>query len=316
MTLRKLILGTILTTTTFTFAACSQAKDGAKAVTDSGTQAASQAAKTVTNTATTAANSAKLAAVLSAQDDKAKARYTYRNPEKTLTFFGITPGMTVAEALPGGGWYSKILLPYLGDDGGLIGMDYDLDMWALFGGFANAEFLEKKKAWPTEWTAKAKAWPGGENSNITAFAFGNRDAALDGTVDAVLFIRAMHNLNRFSDEHDYLGSALKDSHALLKEGGTLGVIQHRGPEDHPDEWATGKNGYLKQSAIIAKVESAGFKLVGTSEINANPQDQPTTDDIVWRLPPSLGTSRDNPDLQAKLKAIGESDRMTLKFKKL
>jgi len=315
MTLRNLFLGAVFTVSTVTLAACGQAKSGAEAVKDTASKAASQAGETVKKTAKTASHSAKLAAVLASQDDTVKARYTYRRPQKTLEFFGITPGMTVAEALPGGGWYSKILLPYLGDNGGLIGIDYSLEMWPHFGGFANAEFLEKKKSWPAEWTATAKAWPGGDKSDISAFTFGNRNNALDGTADAVLFIRAMHNLNRFSNEGDYMGQALADSHALLKSGGILGIVQHRGPEANSDEWAAGQNGYLKQSTVIAKVEAAGFKLVEASELNANPQDKPGAEDIVWRLPPSLGTSRDNPDLQAKMKSIGESDRMTLKFVK-
>jgi len=77
--------------------------------------------------------------ILAAQSDKAKARYDARHPQETLEFFGIAPGMKVADALPGGGWYSKILIPYLGDEGHMIGMDYSLKMWPEFGGFANAE---------------------------------------------------------------------------------------------------------------------------------------------------------------------------------
>ena len=83
----------------------------------------------------------------------------------------------------------------------------------------------------------------------------------------------------------------------------------------PDDWATGKNGYLKKSFVVAQFEANGFELADESEVNANPKDQPTTDDFVWRLPPSLRTSRDNPELMAQLKAIGETSRMTLKFKK-
>lgn len=254
--------------------------------------------------------------ILAAQNEAAQARYQYRNPKETLEFFGIKPGMTVVEALPGGGWYTKILLPLLGDEGALIGADYALDLWPNFGGFANAEFLEKKKTWPQTWTEGALEWRGGTNASVSAFAFGDRDTSQDGTADAALFIRAMHNLNRFSDVDDYMGEALADTHALLKTGGILGVVQHRAPEGNDDAWAKGGAGYLKQSALIATIEAAGFELVETSEINANPEDQPTNEDIVWRLPPSLGTSQENPELRAEMKAIGESDRMTLKFRKI
>ena len=83
----------------------------------------------------------------------------------------------------------------------------------------------------------------------------------------------------------------------------------------PDEWASGSNGYLKKDFIIVQMEKAGFEYVDASDINANPKDQPTESDFVWRLPPSLGTSGDNPELRAEMEAIGESNRMTLKFRK-
>ena len=98
-----------------------------------------------------------LAAVLDAQPDEVKARYQYRNPEETLEFFGVEPGMTVVEALPGGGWYSKVLLPYLGDSGTLIGADYPLELWPNFS-FMSEEALEAKKTWVADWTAQAETW--------------------------------------------------------------------------------------------------------------------------------------------------------------
>ena len=109
--------------------------------------------------------------------------------------------------------------------------------------------------------------------------------------------------------------ALGDMMTLLKPGGHVGVVQHRAPEDSPDEWATGDNGYVKQSAIVAAFEAAGFELAASSEVNANPKDQPTSDDFVWRLPPTLATSREDEELKAEMEAIGESDRMTLLFRK-
>ncbi|MFM7784669.1 MAG: methyltransferase, partial [Gammaproteobacteria bacterium] len=109
--------------------------------------------------------------------------------------------------------------------------------------------------------------------------------------------------------------ALADIRTLLKPGGIVGVEAHRAPESAPDAWASGEQGYVKQSAVIAAFQTAGFELVGSSEMNANPKDQPTEQDSVWRLPPSLATSKDDPELRAAMQAIGESDRMTLKFRK-
>jgi predicted methyltransferase len=262
-----------------------------------------------------AVDAAKLDAVLATQSDAAKARYDARNPKETLSFFGIAPGMNVVEVLPGGGWYTKILLPYLGEDGKVIGVDYALEMWPEFGGFATPEFIENKKTWPQDWTVKAKEWGESGTADVTAFAFGSRDTSLDGTADAVLYIRGLHNLSRFQDEGAYLTTALTDTHALLKPGGIVGVVQHQAREDRDDEWADGNNGYLKKSAVIAAFDAAGFDLVGESSINENPKDQAKKGDVVWRLPPSLGTSREDPELREEMKAIGESHRMTLKFKK-
>src|SRR5690606_33857212 len=92
-----------------------------------------------------------LRAVLASQDESVKARYDARHPYETLRFFGVAPGMTVVEVLPGEGWYSKILLPYLSENGKLIGVDYPTTIWANFP-FANEQFVAKRKQWPAEWT--------------------------------------------------------------------------------------------------------------------------------------------------------------------
>lgn len=306
MSLKKSLLAGLAVTV---LAACGNA----------GTDAVNNTAETVKAEAVAqkmAANQAKLDAVLAAQEDTNKARYDARNPKETLTFFGIEPGMTVVDVLPGGGWYTKILMPYIGSEGGVIGVDYSLDMWPEFGGFATPEFIENKKTWPATWTESANEWRSeGDAPIVSAFAFGNRDTSLDGTADAVLFIRALHNLFRFQDQGPYLTQALEDVHALLKPDGIVGIVQHEGPEDADESWAKGDNGYLKKANVIAAFEAAGFELVSESDINANPLDNPTSDDMVWRLPPTLGTSRDNPELRAEMEAIGETNRMTLKFKK-
>lgn len=304
MTMKSLLIAT----TAVILSACSQAEDVAQKAADATQEVASGAQEMAADVT----HSTKLQAVLAMQDDAAKARYDARNPAATLEFFGIKPGMTVVEALPGGGWYSKILIPYLGDDGHLIGADYSVDMWPLFGGFATPEFVENKKTWPATWVAGAQDWRSGSEADISAFAFGARDTSLDGTVDAVLFIRALHNLSRFENDGGFMTAALADAYALLKPGGIVGVVQHSGPEGNADEWAMGSNGYLKPSRVMAAFDAAGFDLVESSDINANPRDVPSDTDGVWRLPPSLRGDDATKDARA---AIGESNRMTLLFKK-
>lgn len=252
---------------------------------------------------------------LNAQDDEHKARYAFRHPEETLEFFGLTPGMKIAEILPGGGWYTKILLPYLGKEGHLLGIDYNVDMWPHFGGFANEEFLEKRKTWTTTWAEEAQAWRGEHGASVSAAAFGALPEAVNGTLDAVLFIRALHNLARFEDQGNFLSNAIAESLLLLKPGGLVGIVQHEARADRPDDWASGSNGYLKKSFVINAMEAAGFEFEGESDINNNEKDQAGEGDVVWRLPPSLSGSDENEELKAKMLEIGESNRMTLKFRK-
>ena len=266
--------------------------------------------------ATTAAASfdaTRLSAILDAQPQKAKDRYAARRPMETLEFFDIKPGMAVGEALPGGaGWYSKILIPYLGPDGKLVGIDYSMAMWPEFS-FANEAFMAEKAKWPMEWSAKANTWSPTDGAPVTATTFGRSDVEA-GSLDAVLFIRAMHNLSRFEAEGDFMTQAIADANRMLKPGGIVGVVQHAAPEGIDADWATGQNGYLKQADVVAAFERGGFKLVAESDINTNPRDVPTTEDSVWRLPPALSGTED-PNLLKAREAIGESNRMTLKFKK-
>jgi len=257
-----------------------------------------------------------LAMVLEAQTDDAKARYKYRHPKETLAFFGIEPGMTVVEGLPGSGWYSKILLPYLGSEGHLIGANYALDMWPNFP-FANEEFMANMSKWLDSWPARAEEWRGEDGASISAFWFGSLPEDMVGTADVVFFARVLHNLARFQDEgvSDYLDAALSDAYDVLKPGGIFAVVRHQARDDMPDEWANGANGYLKKQFVIEQAEAAGFEFVGETDINNNPDDQPTTDDFVWRLPPTYMTSGEDPQLKAQYEAVGESNRMTLKFRK-
>jgi predicted methyltransferase len=255
-----------------------------------------------------------LAEVLSSQPPEVQARFPARNPQEVLEFFDLKPGMTVIEALPGGGWYSKILLPYLGSKGHLIGADYAADMFPKFG-FFSEERLEAKKTWVQTWTAEAEGWRTDTDASVRAYQMNSMPSGMEGTVDAVVFIRALHNLARFENDGAYLSDTLSEAFRALKPGGIVGVVQHLAPDDATDEWADGSKGYLKKSFVIERMQAAGFEYVGSSDINLNPADQPTADDIVWRLPPSFATSGDNPELKATYAAIGESSRMTLKFRK-
>jgi predicted methyltransferase len=255
-----------------------------------------------------------LAIVLDAQPDELKARYPYRHPKETLEFVGVEPGMTVVEGLPGGGWYTRILLPYLGSEGHLIGADYSLDMYPNFS-FVNDEFMAKQQQWTTTFPEEAREWGGANGARVSAFHMGSMPAEFAGTADVVFFPRVLHNLARFESQGGYLTAALADAYAVLKPGGTLGIVQHEARADTSDEFANGSRGYLKKSFVIDVVEAAGFEFVGASDVNANPKDQPGNDDFVWRLPPTLATSRNDPELRAELEAVGETNRMTLKFRK-
>ena len=256
----------------------------------------------------------KLMAVLEAQDEDTKARYEWRNPAKTLEFIGIEPGMTVVEGLPGGGWYTKILLPYLGERGRLIGANYSLELFPLFG-FFNDEQLKQLETWTTDFPAQAEEWRGESGAPISAFHFGSMPDEMKGTADAVLMIRAMHNLARFEGQGGFMTAALKDMYDVLRPGGVVGIVQHEARKDKSDEWADGSRGYIKKSFVKSQMHDAGFEYVGSSPINENPKDQPGEEDIVWRLPPGLFTSQEDPELRAKMQAIGESNRMTLVFRK-
>lgn len=252
---------------------------------------------------------------LSAQSEEAKTRFQYRNPKETLNFFNIEEGMTVVEALPGGGWYSKILLPVLGEKGTLIGADYPQSIWTKFS-FMTPDRIKEKEEWVKSWTIEANQWRSEGDANVKAVKFDSIVEEMNGTADRVLFIRALHNLARFEKTEQYLTNVLSKTHALLKEDGLVGVVQHEAREDRPDSWADGSSGYLKKSTVLAFFEANGFELVSQSDINSNPLDQAIEGDIVWRLPPTLMGSKNDAIKKEAMLNIGESNRMTLLFKKM
>lgn len=221
------------------------------------------------------------------------ARDTWRHPAQTLAFFGVKPGNTVVELWPGGGWYTEILAPLAKAGGGTL---YAAAPWE--------RGLNRLKEWQgakpdTYGAIKLAEFPNaGTNPKVP-----------DGSADVVLTFRNVHNW-RFGGS-DNTANAFKQIFAMLKPGGTLGVVEHRLNEGD-DAAKEEKSGYMKESSIIAFAEAAGFKLAGRSEINANPRDTKDYEKGVWTLPPSL-TEGDKD--RAKYVAIGESDRMTLKFVK-
>jgi predicted methyltransferase len=263
--------------------------------------------------ATADTDSVSLTQIIADRSEEDKSRDAARNPEQTLEFFQLEPGMTVAEALPGGGWYTKIIASYLGADGAVYGVNYADRMWPLFS-FANEEFIAKRIASTGKFDSQVKGFTD-NGVKARGFTFNTVPSELSRTIDRFLMIRALHNLNRFEAQAGTRSQALAAVRGLLKEDGLVGVVQHRAAKNSPDDWADGSSGYLKESAVIAMFADAGFELVAQSEINANGKDQAGPGDEVWRLPPSYQGSDDNPEQRATMAAVGESDRMTLLFRK-
>ena len=253
-----------------------------------------------------------LAAVLESRSDEDRSRDEYRHPAETLSFFGVKPGMTVAEALPGGGWYTRILASYLGSKGALYGVNYAEKLWPLFG-YLDKDTIKQRIALTAQFP---KQVAGFTDNGIKAegFTFDSVPIKLAGSIDRVLMIRALHNLNRFEPAAGTRSQALAAVRMMLKPDGLVGVVQHRLPESSATG-IDGSRGYLRESDVISSFEAAGFVLVGSSEINANAKDRPGPEDVVWRLPPSFSGSEDDPGKRAAMAAIGESDRMTLLFRK-
>lgn len=223
-----------------------------------------------------------------------RARDAYRHPAETLAFFGIKPTMTVVEISPQGGWWTEILAPYL-MDGHYIAADRvvaDAD-----DAKAAAKFKAKLAADPADFG----------KVTITAFGKGAYAIAPAGSADAVLTFRNIHN---FVIE-GFAPDAFKAFYAALKPGGVLGIEEHRLPEDRPAA-AEARSGYMKVSTVKALAAAAGFRFVAASEVNANPKDTADYPKGVWTLPPNYAAGDAD---RAKYAAIGESDRMTLKFVK-
>ena len=227
------------------------------------------------------------------------ARDSARHPYETLTFFGIKPNMTVVELAPGGGWYTEILAPYLRDNGKLI-----------VAGESPTSTNEAARRYAARMTTKLESNPGMYGKvqrGVFEVPTATYNIAQAGSADLVVTFRNIHNWTGEGDAK--VNAIFKNVYTVLKPGGVFGVVEHRAPAGKPVD---PKSGYLHEAAVIKMVEAAGFKLAAKSEVNANPKD--TADHVkgVWSLPPVLA----NKDVdREKYMAIGESDRMTLKFVK-
>lgn len=231
-----------------------------------------------------------------ARSEANRARDAYRHPYETLTFFGVKPSDTVVEIWPGGGWYTEILGPYLASGGGRL---IAATPTGQLGGVQKL-----KDANPAQYGHMIPA----------TFPVFDNGARVTGVADVVLTFRNVHNWkmgSRREDKQDYSADAFKQMYAMLKPGGVLGVVEHRLPENASDEREK-TSGYIKTSTVRRLAEQAGFRFDGASEINANPKDTADWEKGVWTLPPTL-TLKDVD--RAKYLAIGESDRMTLRFVK-
>jgi len=231
-----------------------------------------------------------------------KARDKYRHPRETLAFFGVDPTQQVIEIWPGGGWYAEILAPLLRDKGRYIGVIPD----AAKAGDEKAQAYAERNNQKLRDLFAARSDVFGKATLVEANS-ASPVLGAPGSADVVLTFRNVHNWVMDGNEQ----VMFKALFAVLKPGGTLGVVDHRAnPDQPPAEMQS--SGYLPEAYVIALATGAGFELAAKSEINANPLDTKDYADGVWTLPPRL--AKGDVD-RAKYLAIGESDRMTLRFTK-
>jgi len=247
--------------------------------------------------ATTAATDPQLTVAIASPDRAAafKARDAARHPAEELTFFGLKPNMTVVELWPGSGYWSEILGPYLAASGTYY--------------VAQPPSGDKEE---DEGIAKWRSRMAGHKDKVgkiteTTLGKDRFDIAPANSADLVLTFRNLHNCVNGG----YADAALAACFKALKPGGILGVEDHRGRTDKPQD-PKAESGYLREDFAVALAKKAGFELVGSSEINANPKDTKDWVDGVWTLPPSL--SQGDKD-RARYMAIGEADNFVLKFRK-
>lgn len=231
-----------------------------------------------------------------------RARDQYRHPAETLAFFQVEPTHTVAEYAPGGGWYTKVIAPYVADEGKYIGINFGP------GGMVPERFNERLLGFPTAFPNQVSEMTGIPAGNVNAYIASEIPEEAYGTADRILLVRMLHNMVRWGVADTELMAMRK----LLKDDGMIGVVQHRAPESQPWSMTDGNRGYLKESDVISLMRLYGFELVAKSEINANRNDRADYENGVWTLPPTYARGDENRDYYT---AVGESDRMTLLFKK-
>ena len=218
------------------------------------------------------------------------ARDKYRHPAETLSFFGVKPGDTVVELWPGGGWYTEVLAPYLASGGALHVVP------------PTGRYEERIRT-------KIASDPVYQKVQVSPFNAGQPTLLAAGSADVVLTFRNVHSW--LDGDAPIADAVFAEAFRMLKPGGTLGVVEHRLGEEADDARQL-TSGYVKVSTVRRLAEKAGFQFAGSSEINANPKDSKDHPEGVWTLPPTLELGDKD---REKYLAIGESDRMTLKFVK-
>lgn len=226
-----------------------------------------------------------------------RARDVHRHPRETLLFFGLRPNQTVVEITPTGGWYTRVMAPVLRKDGRYIAA-----MPPVVAGNAGSE--RTRQAYQDILAAHPQLF---DRVEVTDFQIGSGTLAPEGSVDLIVTFRNVHNWMA----REQAEAAFRDMFRALRPGGTLGVVEHRGNSDVPQD-PRARSGYVNQDYAIQLIEGVGFRLEGTSEINANPRDTKDYPGGVWTLPPGLAGDASE---REKFLRIGESDRFTLKFVK-
>jgi predicted methyltransferase len=231
-----------------------------------------------------------------------KSRDKFRHPKETLAFFGFRSDMTVVEIWPGGGWYTEILAPALREDGKLYAAQYSV----------NPPFGYQRRYFGAFLTKAGESPDLYRDMTITAFDFPYAlNIAPSGTADLVVTFRNAHNW--VSPGYPKVAAALafQAMFDALKPGGVLGIVDHRWPEADSEDPAA-ENGYISEERLIALAEAAGFEFAGRSDLNRNPKDTHDHRRGVWTLPPTFALGEED---REKYAAIGESDRLTIKFNK-
>jgi predicted methyltransferase len=253
---------------------------------------------------TDAPTSAALDAALAGahRSERNKARDQFRHPRETLTFFGLRRDMTVVEIWPGGGWYTEVLAPVLKGKGKLYATQYGANTAFEYQRRENEALRDKATKNPDVFGEVRFTAMGAPNELAIAPA---------GTADLVVTFRNLHNWLEPQYKQDpakFFGAFF----AALKPGGILGIVDHRWPDPRTED-PDASNGYVSQERAISLAGAAGFEFVGSSDINRNPKDTHDHKNGVWSLPPDLSVPQGE-DKQQYID-IGESDRMTLKFRK-